>query len=286
MKNFYTLLLLLLFPALSYCQCISGPGVLLVGTSGTYSASGNPGQCSQCYNWSLSNGDAAISGTNLNSSVLINAISTGTVILTLNYFDGTGCHQCRDTITIVPPGTCDIPTGQIISFVNALGSPDLLFYSGTPVGLGGATSFSYFWTFTYGDGSTSNSTDQNPVFPVDCSNPVVRATVVISSGICSITLTKQWLTGICGTDGLGIQAVAAPLIKVSPNPTNSLIRFEGKNLQQYKVSVVDVSGKYIIKDASLLTPVDIAKSENGTYLYVITDRNGVTQRGKVIKTGN
>jgi len=72
-------------------------------------------------------------------------------------------------------------------------------------------------------------------------------------------------------------------IIVSPNPTNSFIKFDGKNLTTYKVAIFNCFGNQVIKDAKIDQQLNFEKYEKGIYIYVLTDENGYKQEGKIIK---
>lgn len=72
-------------------------------------------------------------------------------------------------------------------------------------------------------------------------------------------------------------------IIVSPNPTNSVVRFDGLDLDKYKILIYDVTGKSIFKETKINTEINISKLMNGVYLYIITDDFGFSQEGKIVK---
>lgn len=72
-------------------------------------------------------------------------------------------------------------------------------------------------------------------------------------------------------------------IIVSPNPTNSLIKFSGKNLEKYNVSIFDSNGIEIVKNSKINSDFSLEKQTKGIYIYIIKDENGYYQQGKIIK---
>jgi hypothetical protein len=72
-------------------------------------------------------------------------------------------------------------------------------------------------------------------------------------------------------------------INVIPNPTSSKIKFTGENLENYKISLFDISGKEIIHDLGINNEVSIENQAKGVYIYVIAGENGFRQEGKIIK---
>ena len=277
------LLTFTLFLCIGYIQAqcvISGPDSLEVGSTGVYTIPSSLGQCSECYDWDIVSGNVSIVGTDQNNSVTIQVNGTGSFQLSVTYFDETGCHTCN----ITKSSYCDV-TQSGIYFVNLLGDQNLKFYTMPTLASGGPNSFSYYWTFTYADGSTSWSYDREPYIPVYCDNPIKFAEVVVSSAYCDKDITHQWLPGICGTGGLSPAAApATSSIEVVPNPTTSVVHFKGANLQKYKVSVFDKAGTIIIRDAILTGTLNLEKQKPDVYIYVIKDAKGlIIKRGKIIK---
>ncbi len=70
---------------------------------------------------------------------------------------------------------------------------------------------------------------------------------------------------------------------VYPNPTNSILKFEGKNLKNYKISIFNYLGNEIIKNSIDEQGINIEKQEKGIYFYIITDDSGYKQEGRIIK---
>jgi hypothetical protein len=97
---------------------------------------------------------------------------------------------------------CDV-TQDGIFFVNIQGDVNLKFYTSPSEASGGPNSFTYEWTFTYADNSTSQSFDREPYIPVPCDNPIVFAYVKVSSATCFKEITKNYhAIGVCGGGGL------------------------------------------------------------------------------------
>lgn len=157
---------------------------------------------------------------------------------------------------------------------------------GNSLATGGPNSFTYEWTFTYADNSTSWSYDREPYIPVSCDNLIKFAYMKVSSATCFKEITHHWTPGICGTGGLTAARIGnstARAISVSPNPSSSVINFTGKNLSQYTVSVYDRMGNMVIQKVSLSRSVDISKLKTGVYVYLINGPDGYTQKGQFIK---
>lgn len=285
MKHFIFFCLLALATIHVQAQCtISGPATIIPGQSASYSIPALA-QCSECYDWDVVSGSISISGSDQHNSVIINSIACGIAQIRVTWFDEDGCHQCTFNIGCPPP--CSIPQDGIV-FANLLGDGNLKFYTLPSLATGGPNGYTYEWTFTHNDNTTSWSYDREPYIPVSCNNPIKYAYVKVSSDTCpnSKEITKHWTPGICGTGGLTAAATgnaAARAITVSPNPASSLVNFTGKNLSQCTVSVYDHMGNIVIQKAGITRSLDIAKLKTGTYVYLINGPDGFTQKGQLIK---
>jgi hypothetical protein len=281
MKNLIFSCLFMLAGIGLQAQCtISGPSTITIGQSASYSIPALA-QCNECYDWDVVSGSVSISGSDQNSSVTINANGLGSFQLRVTWFDEDGCHQC----TVNGSVPCDV-TQDGIFFVNLMGDVNLKFYTMPNLATGGPNSFSYEWTFTYADNSTSGSGDREPYIPVPCDNPIKFAFVRVSSASCFKDIDKQWLPGICGTGGFAASSTAnstARTITVSPNPASSVVNFTGNNLSQCTVSVYDNLGRTIIQNTRLTRSLDITTFKTGVYVYVINGPDGYTQKGQIIK---
>ncbi|NOU15944.1 MAG: T9SS type A sorting domain-containing protein [Bacteroidales bacterium] len=293
MKKIFSLILMIGFSIMSYSQCntgcITGNLSITVGQTSTFTSP--IAQCTSCYDWDINGnaissdnqtvGTVKIVGTDMAQTVQIQGVAVGAFSLQLTYFDETGCHTCCFNGNVVG-SPCDINQNGIYQ-LNVLGDEYIKFYTMPSIQSGGVNNFNYLWTFTYQDGSTSTSNVREPYIPINCSNPVVYTTVVITSTICSKTITKNWIPGVCGTLNYSNKIKSTKTIKVSPNPTSSLIKFDGENLSNYKVSIFNSNGIEIIKNSKIDEGISIEKQEKGIYIYILTDENGYKQEGKIIK---
>jgi hypothetical protein len=283
MKHFIFCCLLTVATIHLQAQCtISGPAAITVGQSASYSIPALA-QCSECYDWDVVSGNVSISGSDQNNSVTVNANGAGSFQLRITWFDEDGCHQCTWNGSAIIP--CDVTQDGIV-FANLLGDGNLKFYTLPSLATGGPNSFTYEWTFTYADNTTSWSYDREPYIPVPCDNPVKYAHVKVSSSVCSKEIDKHWTPGICGTGGLTAAKTGtndARAIAVSPNPASSVVNFTGKNLSQCTVSVFDRMGNIVVQKASLTRSLDIAKLKSGVYIYLINGPDGYIQKGQFIK---
>jgi hypothetical protein len=99
-------------------------------------------------------------------------------------------------------------------------------------------------------------------------------------------LSSNFATCNCGDDLLLKQIKSDKKtgeINVIPNPTSSKIKFTGENLENYKISLFDISGKEMIHDLGINNEVSIENQAKGVYIYVIEGENGFRQEGKIIK---
>ena len=230
------------------------------------------------YVWVVSPSLTILSGQGTTTAVIKGVSGTSGQVCITRYKNGVNaCADCK-TVT-VGTTTCDINQNGTYQ-LNVTGSENVKFYTMPSIQSGGVNSFSYLWTFTYQDGTTSTSNVREPYIPIYCSNPVIQTTVLITSTICSKTITKVWSPGVCGTSG---QLRISNNIKVSPNPTNSIINFDGIDLSIYNISIFDRNGIEIIKNSKINQPLSLDKFEKGIYLYIITNDLGYKQDGKIIK---
>lgn len=72
-------------------------------------------------------------------------------------------------------------------------------------------------------------------------------------------------------------------ISIFPNPVSSVIKFDGTDLSKYKISIINVEGREIIRDAAIENEINIERAPQGIYYYKISDENGVVKKGTLIK---
>ncbi|PWJ97254.1 putative secreted protein (Por secretion system target) [Flavobacterium araucananum] len=84
-------------------------------------------------------------------------------------------------------------------------------------------------------------------------------------------------------DKFEVNLVQKDRITVSPNPTKSIIKFEGTDLNKYQISIFDEKGKEIKINSKIDNAISLEKEKKGIYIYVITDESGYKQKGKIIK---
>lgn len=281
---------LLLFAFLTFffnanSQClITGPSTLRTGTILTFSVPENTAQCAECYAWTVTGNVTFIGPTTGNVlRLIVNSASNITVCVT--YLNSNGCSNCCAQYNVTSGPACNLQQNNI-GYVHQLQNWELAFYATPPNTPYIPTGYNYEWTFSLEDGTTVNNYSQVAIIPVYCDNRVTRATVVITSSICSKVLTKKYTDlnadnhlGICGQN----PEQSKSKIGISPNPSNSVINFEGAEQGDYTISIFDQRGIKISKDSKLSKSLDISKLINGIYIYKITDGKGFEQNGKFVK---
>lgn len=156
----------------------------------------------------------------------------------------------------------------------------------------------YEWTLTRQDGSVQYYPPQATrvrVVSASIDNRITEATVVANFSRCYSEVTKTFRCAIPNSDiygnlfpeceGIRFDKLSNQKteIKVSPNPTSSLLQFEGSNLKNYKISIFNINGNEIVKDSKIDQNINIEKNDRGIYFYIITDEKGFKQKGKIIK---
>lgn len=318
MKKIFSILVLLCSSILSFGQCntecIAGNSIIYVGQTATYTSP--LAQCTNCYDWDINNdnissdnqtvGTVKIVGSDINQTVQIQGITVGPFKLNLTYFDETGCHDCCFEGYVLS-GPASLPKANCFGFdpvqPSDITSEGTLNYGyigspyGTPISSIGLT---FTWYFKFLDGTLLTFNVQNPTFRELCpDNPVMSFALVVSNGVQSkyyrAIQSGYSIPGISGAntptcflhpnclDGSSFKTNEIKAIKVSPNPTSSIIKFEGENLENYKISIFNSNGNEILKNSKIDKNINIENQEKGVYLYILTDEKGHKQEGKIIK---
>jgi hypothetical protein len=122
---------------------------------------------------------------------------------------------------------------------------------------GGTEPYTYSWTgpagFTAGDVTELN----------DLANGTYTATVEDASG-CTATFTA--LVDV----GTNIRNVNNDLVKIYPNPANSVVKVEG-DLTGAALRMLDISGKevMVVNDASIISEINVSNLNNGIYFIEV-----------------
>lgn len=302
--------------SLNYGQVASGCGSTnwpsnvstTVGSSFTVPAGSGTGWT---YVWVVTPSLNIVTGQGTTTAVIrgYNNFSSGTVYVT-RYKNGVSACADMKTVNIINP-TCNYnfdvadvyidqnQTGAITVGLNVTSGNT--FPSGT----------TYAWTITRQDGTTQYyppTTAQTRFVATSYDNRVIAATVVATYLNCTKTVIKNFRCGIpeadqygvCFTDcgptcqggnqrimrfkkDIPIKSGNNKEILVTPNPTTSIIKFQGEDLNNYKVSIFNIYGTEILKDSKIDQEINFEKQEKGIYFYIITDENGFKQEGKIIK---
>jgi hypothetical protein len=291
------LLITLIFTLFSFTvkAQITGPTTIHFNDQETYSIP-NLGQCSQCYDWDET-GDITIVSSDMNNSVTIQAgNSAGNGVLTVTYFNETGCHEITLPITvecegpgcdiIELPGGCCIPTldsyficrgwlgGHGAVYIDFTGNDcdrrsvssidwvvnGAVFSSGPLKGQSSGT--------TFGAGSPGN-------IQSDCNRIRVTATVHYNNGCPDVTLTEN----------IDIGSGPRKTI-IYPNPTKSEINidlFELKKMNEVEIKLFDLNtGKEVyskkVLKSELNETITINRLDNYKSLKIV-----ILNDGKIIK---
>ena len=306
MKKIFSLLVVVIFSTTSYSQCVSGNTNIPLGSTVTFSSI-TAAQCASCYDWDINNnitssdnsivGNLQIIGSDMNQTVSIKGLALGAGSIQLTYFDETGCHQCTLAVYVVQVGAnCCSPDvegsfecrgsgggheGGTVELVNPLGcTVDWTKVSQVTATLSGAvfsgttlTTKTLTGPFTIAPGfsvyGSASTCGYNHSF-------TVTITITYNNSCPSVTKSGRFYN--TGTP----PRLSNPII-VSPNPTHSIIKFEGANLSPYTISLFNSNGIEILKNAKIDHDISLENMAKGIYIYILTDENGNKQEGKIIK---
>ncbi|WP_130735251.1 T9SS type A sorting domain-containing protein [Flavobacterium sp. J27] len=296
-KNYLLLFSLLLFN-FSFSQClISGPSTINVGDTVVFSVPTGTAQCTECYDWDVSNSSvASIVGSDQNNTVSIQALTAGSFILQLTYFDETGCHTCSVEVNCIIVPNCCTPTlsGFYECRPNGTGGGTMVFESPSncEVDWSKISSISVLLnggTFTTSPYSGQSSITLNGPFSgsfnlsfsgQNCtggSSVGVVADIYFNNGCSHVQIFENFFD-----QGTPFEN-ADKKIQVYPNPSKSEINFKGKNLSEYRLDLYNSKGDVILKNVKIEKAISIEKEKNGLYYYILKNENGEKQDGKIIK---
>lgn len=320
MKKKFITFLIIGFSIIGFAQrnpdCITGNLTITLGQTVTFTSTPTA-QCTGCYDWDINNnvtssdnqivGSIKIVGSDIGKTVQIQGMAVGPFSLQLTYFDETGCHICSFDGNVISNSVTPLPNENCFGFdpvqpvdINGDGTLNygyIGFPYGTPISSVGLT---FTWYFKFLDGTLLTFYEQNPTFRELCpTNPVMSFALIVSNGV----QTKQyrsvvsgyWIPSISGPntptcflhpnclDGSSFKTSNNNKIIISPNPTSSIIKFEGDNLNNYRIDIFDNKGREIVRDTKIDENINLEKQGKGIYIYIITDENGYKQEGKIIK---
>ncbi|MEO8515443.1 MAG: T9SS type A sorting domain-containing protein [Flavobacterium sp.] len=266
-------------------------------------------------------GNLQIVGSDMGQTVSIKGIALGEGSLQLTYFDDKGCHQCNLIIYVIKPTPPPPPLPRITCFgfdpatpsVNdpVLGILNMGFVNNLSSPLPYVAGITYTWYIKFKNGDLQTYYVQNPTFYVNCtndsfSNPVKSFGLIVSNGVTSnryycksqLPLNQYDIPGFtvetqtcffheeCQSETQSLKNVSQSTfekIKVYPNPTSSVVKFEGAGLKNYTVSIFDSNGNEVVKNAEIQNEINLEKLDKGIYIYKILEINRLIQEGKVIK---
>ncbi len=284
----------------SYSQCSScadSSNIISYNGNGVFSTLN-----AQAYYWSICEGNAVINGSNTNQTVNVSCTSSGTFKIKVTRFINGTCieaceiYNCNNGIIVIG-NACNYSLGILDEYLDGTQSGSNIVYLQASGNFPNGTSYS--WTITRQDGSTQfySASTQNPrMVSASINNRITKATVTATYQNCTKTVTKIFRCAIPNADingelfpecslfggGIGFSKISEK-IKVYPNPTKANLSFEGKDLENYKITIFDFMGNIIIKDSKLNEEINLDSEKSGIYFYIISDDQMNIQEGKIIK---
>lgn len=287
--------------ALPSCS-ITGPNQISLDQTATFSVASNIAQCTNCFDWDVSNANAIIVGSDINNSVAIKRVNNGEFCITNTYFGESGCNSCTKCFAAIPVNECGIIDVGTPWDLNALGDQRILITSTYELQSGwniDVESSSFWITFSnnpsfeqYMPGvinTASGTRFQTNLFNAYCNNPVIKARVVIvaynSAGqTCTVEKTHNNMYA-CGSPGGDDWP---PSFTIVPNPIeeNFSIKIDNKNLRNLEIQIFDKQQKLVKSfttnelNKELFNVNDI---ESGVYYIRISSENQILYQEKLIK---
>lgn len=270
------------------------------------------------FNTSLCSGDQAPVLPGISDNGIVGSWSPSTVSNTMtgNYTFtpiGGSKAQCvgSPTITVIVNECNELPQIGCINFDPTNSTTNILehyaYVNFGPISVPSAITFEWYFKFKE-ESNYRIFYGQNPTFDVECpTNPVMSFGLIVSNGITSVRYYSGAQIGPHHIPGFSgefrtcfIHVACEPLsesknsttsnsitnytpINVFPNPTNSILRFEGENLEKYSILLFDITGKEVLKSNQIDNGINVEKLEAGFYIYRITHNDNFVQQGKIIK---
>ncbi len=286
MKFFCSVLLCLLAWNFSVAQCsISGPTTVFPNNVSTYSIPSSLGQCGNCYDWDIIGGGGTIIGSDTGNSVSIRKDGNSNLTIRVTYFSDSGCRSCTLLVT-TPSGGCTYTTNIDNNYFDNYTEILLITYDSPNIPSGA----SYSWSVNYNFGPTFNTTTNSTVVtvPLPSGRSIVNASVTVSYQGCTFSDSHIYFPPI--TSGFGLNSETGPEatfqtqnIEVYPNPTTGEFNFTGLDVEGNTVSILNLEGKEIIRDAMIDQPLDISDYPAGVYHYLIRNDKEIVKTGKIMK---
>lgn len=274
-------------------SCISGPHQLSVGHTATYSVPSTYGQCSECYDWDVSNDKLQILGSDQNNTVTVRRTSLGPVTLSITYFNEDGCHSCNCFDVSIPDYYIDgtqSGAGHIYLLANVTPSSANL------------TNATYTWHLTYQNNTTATVvTTANPgLVPATANNRIKSATVTVETPECRVHASRTFRCAFPDIDqngqlfpdcsrgggggglggGLGL---GKSTFKLLSNPTQADVVFKGDNLEEHFIQIYDRFGTLVVAKKRLSEHISLNDAPAGMYVYIISNKDKIVQRGNITK---
>lgn len=291
-KNYFFVLIFLLTGVASNAQCNNcndSSNVIIQNSNGDFVASS-----AQAYFWEICEGNATISGSNINQTVSVNC-SKGTFKIKVTRFVNGNCIESCETYTC-GDSCSDYWVAILDEYIDGTQSGSNYVYlmanGNYPSGA------SYTWTTTRQNGLIQTYAGGDIIL-VDASinNRIVSAEVTVSFEDCTETVSKTFDCAIpnsdangnlfpeCNGNSGGGFGKSMDSIRIHPNPVkaNSRIKIEGLEAYDvYTIDIVDIFGN--IKSSQNLES-DSFKLNNldtGIYFIKISTKQGVIQKKIVV----
>jgi PKD repeat protein len=134
----------------------------------------------------------------------------------------------------------------------------------------------YNWDF--GDGATSSS--QSPFHDYK-TDGIYTATLIVSNGNCSDTISKQIIVG----SPASINNSNVSNINVFPNPANEFVTINIEDFQNKNIELIDISGKLIQSKLanSKNTTLDLEELSSGVYFLRIQQNDTLFLKKLIVK---
>lgn len=153
----------------------------------------------------------------------------------------------------------------------------------------------YFWTITRQDGSVQTYSSSTVITYVvaSISNRIVSASVIATYQNCSREYFDTWHCPVPHADEDGVvfpdctgpgkmSQIKNNRITIYPNPTKSMLNFDGEDLSDYSIRVFDIMGKEML-NSKIERVLNIDNFPQGVYIYEISKANTIVQHGKIVK---
>ena len=271
----------------SQCNnCYDNSNVIQNNSNGTFTATS-----AQAYYWEIENceGTASIIGSNINQTVSVNCIISGSVKVKVTRFVNGNCIEACEIINCSVGSNVSCPKNATIDIAvepndnghctgaiaylnnvnnNEISTVNWSWTMGPNSGGGTTTGFSHQWVMSFPPGNWTN-------YYLD----VYAEIVLIDGTVCR----KKW-----GKVQLDCGNVSNPKIEntsfsISPNPSKENIIINSDD-DISKVVIKNINGR-VIKEVEYNAnqKIDLSKNKNGIYFITVIFKNGKIDTKKLIK---